>query len=434
MPAGPDKLTSRNPVSRRQKLGSCYRTLAIIFLNLVLIFFGLNLACALYFEIEASYGRRAPLNPVAEKYGISVAPVYPEMNEAEVIALMNECWPAYQEFEPFMQIKEEARTGRYVNVDPRGFRITRNQGPWPPAADKINVFLLGGSTTFGRGVADHQTIASYLQEILNRRDPGKEYKVYNFGRGSYYSTPERLLLQHLLITGFIPDLAIFIDGYNDFYHAEEEPYYVKQLSALMENANEDSKREMILEKQGGNLLKWGRLRIFLESLPLARAAVRLQNRLMPSGPDSEAGQILQNAGQANYRDEAIISRVIDRYLQNKKMIEAVCALYDVTPIFVWQPVPNYKYDLKYHVFAHSKSRFNFEHYDRYGYPAMARLAEDGGLGRNFLWCADIQEGETAGLYVDRCHYTAGMSEKLAGAIYQMLSARGFLNIRINRKK
>jgi hypothetical protein len=59
---------------------------------------------------------------------------------------------------------------------------------------------------------------------------------------------------------------------------------------------------------------------------------------MPSGPDSEAGQILQNAGQANYRDEAIISRVIDRYLQNKKMIEAVCALYDVTPIFVWQPV------------------------------------------------------------------------------------------------
>ena len=90
--------------------------------------------------------------------------------------------------------------------------------------------------------------------------------------------------------------------------------------------------------------------------------------------------------------------------------------------------------MKYHVFAHSKSRFNFEHYDRYGYPAMARLAGDGGLGRNFLWCADIQEGETAGLYVDRCHYRAGMSEKLAGAIYQMLSARGFLTIRNNRKK
>ena len=70
---------------------------------------------------------------------------------------------------------------KYINVDENGFRMTKNQGPWLPSPKYFNVFLFGGSTTFGYGIPDHQTIASYLQEFLSIVPLGKEARVYNFG-------------------------------------------------------------------------------------------------------------------------------------------------------------------------------------------------------------------------------------------------------------
>lgn len=35
-----------------------------------------------------------------------------------------------------------------------------------------------------------------------------------------------------------------------------------------------------------------------------------------------------------YNDESLINNVVNRYLNNKKLIEAVTAVYDVSPIFV----------------------------------------------------------------------------------------------------
>lgn len=410
-----------------QKIASSYKTMAILLLNTVIIILFLNFASFFVLDIKRNYFKNQDLhtNPVAEKYGIPLSPVYPGMDDAEINALVNECWPAYQSYEPYTQIKEEVQTGKYVNVDKNGFRITKDQGPWPPAADKINIFLFGGSTTFGRGVPDYQTIASYLQELLCGDNPGKEYKIYNFGRGSYYSTPERILLQQLLISGFIPDLAIFIDGYNDFWFVKDKYGFAKQTAQIAKYIEEANKAH----RQGldNNKITWSKLWSFTESLPLVRVSLGAKNRIIRSGnKDFGNGKLSQNVSKVDYRDHSIISGVINRYLNNKKIIEAVCASYGVTPIFVWQPVPNYKYDLKYHLFANNQSRFKFEHYDKYGYPVMARRAKTGELGKNFLWCADLQERDTTPNYVDRCHYAARMSERLANTIHQMMLERGLL--------
>ena len=129
--------------------------------------------------------------------------------------LLKETWSRPFMYEPFTQFKERPYRGNYVNIDNNGFRYTKNQGPWPPQSQNINIFLFGGSTTFGYGVSDNQTIASYLQQYLNEK-LGRNVRVYNFGRGFYYLSQERVLYEQLLTSGFVPDIAIFIDGLNDF--------------------------------------------------------------------------------------------------------------------------------------------------------------------------------------------------------------------------
>ena len=77
----------------------------------------------------------------------------------------------------------------------------------------MNIFIFGGSTAFGYGVADQETIASYLQEIC--RTKRKNINVYNFACGFYYSTQERILLEKLISKGIDIDIAVFIDGVNE---------------------------------------------------------------------------------------------------------------------------------------------------------------------------------------------------------------------------
>ena len=52
--------------------------------------------------------------------------------------------------------------------------------PAKPMATALNTALNVGP--------DWTTIASYLQAELNRLGPEKTVKIYNFGRGSYFST------------------------------------------------------------------------------------------------------------------------------------------------------------------------------------------------------------------------------------------------------
>src|SRR5205085_2675003 len=111
----------------------------------------------------------------------------------------------------------------YVNVDPGGFRWSGDQGPWPPDPKNFNIFFFGGSTGFGYGVRDAETVASQLAAFLNQtKAVSRPIKIYNFGRAGYYSTPERMLFERLLLEGHRPQLAVFMDGLNEFEHASDE--------------------------------------------------------------------------------------------------------------------------------------------------------------------------------------------------------------------
>jgi hypothetical protein len=127
-----------------------------------------------------------------------------------------------------------------------------------------------------------------------------------------------------------------------------------------------------------------------------------------------------------YKDPEIIAHVIERYFENKSLIEAIARSHDVTVAFVWQPIPLYKYDLSYHLFANADFGSNF--FARYGYAEVARRVAAQPPGADFLWCADIQESLKEPLYVDKVHYTARMSRLLASTIGSGLVERGLVPV------
>jgi hypothetical protein len=115
--------------------------------------------------------------------------------------------------EPWVQFRNPEFHGLYLNTDVRGFRQTKD--PESSAGVPIKIFVFGGSTTFGYGVADNYTIPSFMQTMLERQYPDSPILVKNYGQGFYYSTQEMLLLISLIKEENIPHFAVFIDGAND---------------------------------------------------------------------------------------------------------------------------------------------------------------------------------------------------------------------------
>jgi hypothetical protein len=366
-----------------------YRFTAVTLLNILVALVLLNAILSAVFMV---WDHLLP-NPVLTKYGhlaSTLRAVYKGLSEREIDDLLKETWSRPFVYEPFTQFKERPYRGFYVNVDSNGFRITKNQGPWPPQSRCLNIFLFGGSTTFGYGVPDGQTIASYLQEYLATR-LDRDVRVYNFGRGYYYSTQERILYEELLASGFVPHMAIFIDGMNDFGTSSNEPLLTDRLREFVDH---------------------GKTSVFVSTTSLGRATSAFRRRLSKLLREEEANV-------RKYSDPKVIDLVIKRYLTNKKLIEAVSKPFGVKPIFVWQPNPMYQYDLRYHPYSEGGHDSTL----KYAYEHMAELIRENPLDDNFLWSANIQNDAKEPLYVDMLHYSGGFSKQIATVIADWLVER-----------
>lgn len=382
-----------------------YEAAAVILLNTLILFVGINLLCdaALDFREYLAKQERKKKAPYSfRKYNDSLATVHPHMTETEVNALIAQSGAVTQGYESYTQFKENPYRSRFVNIDPAGFRHIERQAPWPPPRGRFTVFVFGGSTTYGYGIPDDQTIPSHLQGMF-REAHGRLVNVYNFGRGAYMSIQERILFEKLLLWGFIPDMAIFIDGLNDLCFFKGEPAYTKKLQELMAEGRVPSMFKL------------------LHVLPVIEA---LELLVDPESDNRTFKFRLDGAGSlAPMRHP--IEEFIQRYKRNKRLTEAAAKEFCVTPVFVWQPVPVYKYDQRHNIFG----RFDYDDYMpalRAGYQLLAKEAQSGGLGTNFIWSADIQEPLKKPLYVDAIHYSPEMARFFAQHIFDNMQHRGLL--------
>ncbi len=378
------------------KLKNCYTGIAAILLTSFLVMIIINIVLSGVLSLKHRF--LPDPGPIWRHGWRPILAVYPGWDKKEIVQLLNEIYFERSiEFEPLTQFREHPREGKYVTVDPAGFRAVKNQGAWPPDAAFTNIFVFGGSTTFGYGVANDQTIASYLQELASTERNRKPVRVYNFGRGYYFSSQETALFSHLLVSNIVPDIAVFIDGMNDFVYLDGRPEYTDQLTQFMNGRQTP---------------------VLLTESATSRAAGFVRARLLP---------VLGHSAVSEPSDpiESRLKATIARWLRNKKATEALASSFGVRPVFVWQPSPTYKYNLRYHAFFTGDfAAFGAHSLSRLGYELMNHERVDGTLGADFLWLGDIQENSVENLYVDLLHYKPDFAREIARNIYGFIQKPG----------
>jgi hypothetical protein len=264
------------------------------------------------------------------------------------------------------------------------------------------VFVFGGSTTYGAGLADDETIPSRLQQAL--AGCNRDAAVFNFGRPHYFSTQERVLFEQLVASGHAPAVAVFVDGLNDFFHWDGVPHGSETLATAVAHARD-------ADGAGAAALD------LVRRLPLVRAAASLAR--------SSAGAAASVGDAPPLDDPATLQAVIERWTANARLADAVARASGGRALFVWQPVPTHRYDLHAHALARGElGYFRAHQRSHYGYARMEQERDALALPADVLWLDAIQQGRAENLYVDAVHYTAAFSREIAQRIAERLTREG----------
>ena len=204
------------------------RTLYLVLANTLILLLAILLATHFFIKVYHRYRSIPPRT--FEILPDIVKPNYRHMAGADVDALLFALDTLHMRYEPWVGYKEEETTSRFVNVDEYGIRAN---GPSRRTVSDLDgaVWFFGGSTTFGYGVADAETIPARLENLLGR-------PVVNLGAGGYYSAQENVLLNQYLRIGYRPSLAIFLDGINERCDMEDYQAELKRLFAKAQHRYE----------------------------------------------------------------------------------------------------------------------------------------------------------------------------------------------------
>jgi hypothetical protein len=305
------------------------------------------------------------------------------------------------------------RAGDYYNITAAGYRVVSPQGEWPPDEEAYNIFVFGDSTIYGAGVEDNLTIASWLQDHLRQALNRDDVFVYNFGVPSFTSLLERWRFEALLRDGFLPDLAVFIDGSNEFAN------YRGLANVVIDS---DCEPLLTFSARVGNTVACN----FDEAcLPIQRFATALNSNLNLSAAEEfqeRADFALEPEAPPN--DEETNRRVIDRWLENKRLIEQQAASHGIQTVFVMQPTAAYAYDLSHHPLMEpgdlSGARVVW------GYPLWEDLHSTSDWAQNTLNLIHLGEDNQGPIYLDGVHYTSDFSSEIAQAISDAIVERNLI--------
>lgn len=125
---------------------------------------------------------------------------------------------AHNHFKEFKELTSEYRSyigwrrlpykGETININEQGIRNTP-QSKLATEKSPLVVFL-GGSSMWGTGVNDTNTIPALFAKIAQGR-----YRTINLGESGYNAFQSFLFLKLQIINGLIPDIVVSYDGVND---------------------------------------------------------------------------------------------------------------------------------------------------------------------------------------------------------------------------
>lgn len=367
-----------------------YKTVAVLTLNTIILLIVINVICFFINLVHEKNKDKSEDAPTVELF----TQKYHDYTEAQMKELLREKHrDRMYEFAPFIGYRYRPVWKEFLHIDPHGYRRSSNSALWPPDSKNLNVFVFGASTTYGVGIMDNETIPARMQEYLKDKCK-RPVEVYNFGTAGYNSTIERVQFADILSKGIRPDVAIFIDGNLDAASFNDDPPLSGEFKEMFED-------------RGHGLLK--SLRPFFHDLPMTK----LSENFRKATQNPKHKELNLNPEQ--------VKHIVARYLENKRLIEAQAQACNVSTLFVWQPSPDYKFDLKNHPYP----PLDFSVVSRPTYEEMEKTvkASSPQFKSNFLWLADIQEQATEPCYIDNTHYRATLCKTIGTIIGKTLVDR-----------
>jgi hypothetical protein len=357
------------------RLRSAYTIVANTAILLVVVDVGAYLAMTTYDRVVAPM-RRPDLSEAARRN-------YAHMRPAEVAELLRAFGAQRFRYAPVMGFLEDETTSRFLNIDEHGIR--QNQGSRRPITTLQDaVWLLGGSTTFGEGVADHETIPAQLEQLLGKR-------VVNLGVRNYSAAKENLLLNHYLRIGYRPTRAIFLDGINETCQRD---FYEEEMDILVAKA------------QKGSTLDVGQ--------PVTYAYARVRRKLKRM-----VGQPVDDSDRETLTCESDGKRNPLRTIHERTLAEraALCRLYGIECQTVVQPFAG---------MHGQRNGFDTTFFEGIGRELRARFEhlEPSWRASGAIFVTDALDRLDRHAFVDDVHYSAEASRLIAEAIAGRLGLAG----------
>jgi hypothetical protein len=199
-----------------------FRSVYIIVANTALLYwllqFGACVGLRTYYDVVLPAVQRAPMSEAVKQN-------YAHMSAEDRDDLRETASRLRFRYQKVVGIMQDQTASRFINVDEHGIR-SNGQGHRGLGALDGAIWFLGGSTTFGDGVADSETIPAQLERLIGR-------PVINLGVPAFATALENLLLNEYLRLGYRPAGVLFLDGINET--CEPDPY-VSEMSGLLHRA------------------------------------------------------------------------------------------------------------------------------------------------------------------------------------------------------
>jgi lysophospholipase L1-like esterase len=313
-----------------------------------------------------------------------------------------------ERWQPYVYFRPKAFHGKTIAIGPDGQRATW-QPPAPARERKVQkpvkLLMLGGSSLWGFGARDDQTIPSLLARRFHER--GVQVEIKNLAELGYVSTQEVIGLLRELQKGYRPDVVIFYDGVNDTTSA------VLAGEAGLTTNEINRRREFNLLHSPGRLLSTlgGNLLADSGLLRLARA---VRSRLGWPG---------SNAPLPDETMTRLAGDVADCYVANVKLVETLAHGYGFRPYFFWQPTIFSKAAL---------TAVEREEAQKYAWTEPAfravyekiRMSPDLHDDAAFRDLSGIFGDEQKLVFIDYCHTTESANARIAEQMDAALAAAG----------
>lgn len=262
----------------------------------------------------------------------------------------------------------------YVNVIDGARRTWR---PPPCACRRVQVWMFGGSTTFGLNQRDEHTIASELARVAWEHDIVLD--VSNRGRNGHLHWIEAELFALDLTVDEPPDLVVFYDGWNDSWAAGNRRWLVDGVPAPVD--------------------------------PTLIGLWDGTGRSDPPVPDAPSGAELVPPVEPEMGLDDHARALHDQYDRTRSLSRATAERHGVVPKYVWQP-SRYSRDL-----VPDEPHFDtdLENWHRAEDQVIAsHLADD------VIDLTDALDGNSEPLFTDDIHHNELGARLVAEALFEQL--------------